>query len=45
MAISSGCSFGFFMGIGAVIRSGEMKERKAIENNDYIINIYDENSQ
>ena len=24
MALSSGCSFGFFMGIGQVIRSGEM---------------------
>ena len=25
MALTSGCSFGFFMGIGAVMRSGEMK--------------------
>ena len=44
MMITSGCSFGFFMGIGAIIRSGEMKERVAIENNEYLINVYDENS-
>ena len=25
MALTSGCSFGFFMGVGSVMRSGEMK--------------------
>ena len=40
MAITSGCSFGFFMGIGAVMRSGEMSNEdhqyqiKTIQNGE-----------
>ena len=35
MALSSGASFGFFMGIGQVIRSGEMAPIKAEEDEMY----------
>ena len=31
MALTSGGSFGFFMGIGAIMRSGEAKEKKEEE--------------
>mgnify|MGYP000135229995 CR=1 FL=1 len=35
MALTSGGSFGFFMGIGAIMRSGEAKEKKAEEDFEY----------
>ena len=37
MAISSGGSFGFFMGIGQVIRSGEMAPRVESEDETYTV--------
>ena len=39
MALSSGCSFGFFMGIGAIMRSGEMKSGG--EGTDYQVRSLD----
>ena len=37
MALSSGCSFGFFMGIGQVIRSGEMAPNDKKEDETYSV--------
>ena len=41
MALTSGGSFGFFMGIGAILRSGEAMERKPEEDSVYRINTID----
>ena len=41
MAITSGGSFGFFMGIGAIMRSGQMQPKLLAEDKDYQINTFD----
>ena len=45
MALTSGCSFGFFMGIGAIMRSGEMKDRNGEEDKDYQIKTIERNGE
>jgi hypothetical protein len=41
MALTSGGSFGFFMGIGAIMRSGEGQERIKSEDGTYTIKTLD----
>ena len=45
MALTSGCSFGFFMGIGAIMRSGEMKARKGEDDSEYQIKTIQKNGE
>ena len=45
MALTSGCSFGFFMGIGAIMRSGEMKARNGEEDSEYQIKTIQKNGE
>ena len=40
MAITSGGSFGFFMGIGAIMRSGDAAQKLDSEDEDYMIKVF-----
>ena len=40
MALSSGGTFGFFMGIGAILRSGDAEEKIESENDLYQIKTF-----